>query len=461
VTMQPDFKRSKRNRTQIDISSMGRLPPHSIEAEQGALGCCLTDPSEVIVNARSVLETESFYDLRHQAIWDCLVSMNEAMQMPDLITVQQRLKDAGQLEAVGGLTYLSGLLDSCPSAANFNYYAAILNEKHTLRRLLSAATGVASEIHQCEDTVEHLLASHLAEVESLTKVDTGKTQTAKQVIGRVIDFAELVFNKRAPKAIKSGLGKYDHMSGGLWPGEVVVIAARPSVGKTAMLMQILCDVAAHTPCGLFSVEMSADSIIQRVASGRAGVSVRDADTWTQGDFASFMRSCADVSRLQLHIDDTSAIPVQKVRAKAKEWVKKHGIKVLGIDYLQLVTTDNRREERQGQIAEISAGLKQVAKENGITVILLAQLNRESEKKGAGKPRISQLRESGAIEQDADVVGLLYRDTDEDDNKGELDRYASRPYTVTLDVGKNRSGPVFRIPFLFDPRKQQFAEDNKL
>jgi replicative DNA helicase len=445
------FRRTGRT---IDLSKLDRLPPHSIEAEQGLLGCCLMDPNEVIPSAKATIQTETLYDLRHQAIWDCLVKLIEAMKPVDLISVQQALKDANQLEAVGGLAYLSSLQDACPSAVNAAYYAAILKEKQLARDLLHAANQVASSIYEKEADIATILSGHLNQVELLCQVDSSDTRTSGQVMAKVVDHAQAVFQGTAQPAILTPFYTYNRFAGGLWTDELVVVSARPGVGKTAWLTQLGAHVAQEVPVGMFSAEMSAEQVVQRFVGGLAGVNVRDIKEWTQEDFKAFTVAASRFKNLKLLINDTPCISIEKMRPLAKEWVRKKGVKVIVVDYLQKLTTLKECGNREQEIAHISSTLKLISRENHITVVCACQLNRESEKKGAGRPKFSQARESGAIEQDADVGAVLYRN-DEEDN--ELARYQSRPYEVTLDVQKGRSGGVFRVSMVFDGKKQQFTE----
>jgi replicative DNA helicase len=436
-----------------------RLPPHSIEAEQGALSAMMQDPQEVIPIARAKLTTESFYDLRHQEIWSAMLALNEALVPVDLITLSNRM--AGNLEACGGLAYLASLQDAAPSASAFKYYADILTEKQMLRGLLKAASQATDAVYTSEGSAESLVATHLSAVEALNKADTTQSLTAKAAVGQVIDRLEAVYGGTLPPSVPTGIPLFDDKAGGLWPQDLVIIAARPSVGKTALMIQIARDsAAAGTPVGIFSAEMSVHALTERSIGGAAGVNTRYVKHWKEPEFRAFHVEAAKFARLPIYMDDTPRITVEKIRAITREWVKKHGVKLITVDYIQLLTTEKRTDSREQEVAHICSTLFLIARENNISVMALAQLNRESEKKGAGAPKMSQMRESGSLEQDAAVVGILYR-VDDDEDGGKEARYNSEPFKVFLDIQKNRYGGPFRVPLMFHPKNQRMAEISRI
>jgi replicative DNA helicase len=436
-----------------------RLPPQSQEAEQGILGCILLDPVASIeaCTGKVSIGEDAFYDRRHGALFEHMVAMHASMVPIDLITVQQRLKDVNLLDACGGLAYLSSLMDAVPSAANLPYYLEIVREKHVLRGLLKAATNASDAVFAGGKKADELVSEHLGQVELLTKADISGTSTAKDITRSVIDSLRATMDGTAPPSIKTKIDSFDNKAGGLWRGDLVVFAARPSVGKTALMIQLIQAAAQEGhPCGVFSAEMSAKSLVERVIGGSAGVNTREVAHWREGEYKAFAKASSVFANLPIFIDDTSRITIEKIRAITREWVKKHGVKVIGVDYVQLLTTDKKADIREQEVAHISSTLKQISRENNITVIALAQLNRESEKKGAGKPKLAQMRESGALEQDADVAGLLYRD-DADEEAGEAARYTGQPFKVVLDIQKNRYGAVFPVQLMFHPKSQKMVE----
>lgn len=436
-----------------------RVPPSSAEAEIGVIGSVLLSPLESLdaCAGKITAGSEVFYDLRNRLIFEHFLAMRDANLPIDLITVQQRLRDAKQLDAVGGLVYLSSMMDQVPSAANIGHYLEIVREKHVLRGLLKAATSASDAVFAGGKKADELVSEHLGQVELLTKADISGTSTAKEVTRSVIDSLRATMDGTAPPSIKTKIDTFDNKAGGLWAGDLVVFAARPSVGKTALMIQLVQAAAQEAyPCGVFSAEMSAKSLVERVIGGSAGVNTREVAHWREGEYKAFAKASSVFANLPIFIDDTSRITIEKIRAITREWVKKHGVKVIGVDYVQLLTTDKKADIREQEVAHISSTLKQIARENNITVIALAQLNRESEKKGAGKPKLAQMRESGALEQDADVAGLLYRD-DADEEAGEAARYTGQPFKVVLDIQKNRYGAVFPVQLMFHPKSQKMVE----
>ena len=456
-----DLKKPRRRKlAQVDLSKLDRLPPHSLEAEQGVLGCMLLDPhiSMPITVEKFKAGKDVFYDLRHQSLYELLVEMSEAKEGIDLITVQQKLKDKGMLESVGGIAYLSQLQDAVPSAANLGYYAEIVREKRLLRNLLQTCTGVISRIYETEAEVEAFVDEVEAELlrSSEERVETS-TRAIKDLVRGAITIIEHQHTQKGMlTGLSTGFPDLDSLTTGLHGGEMIVVAARPSVGKTSLAMNIaeaVC-VEQRQPVGVFSLEMPAEQLVLRMLCSRARVNLRDirAGFLVERDFPKLTTSAGKLAGAPLFIDDSSGLSILQLRAKARRMHQQHGIKLFVIDYLQLLhSTARRADNRQQEIADISNGVKALAKELNVPVIVLAQLNRESEREKR-EPRLSDLRESGAIEQDADLVALLYReiknkkDGEDDDDGGQS--YDALP--VNLLIAKQRNGPageIVRLTFL--------------
>lgn len=447
----PDLKKSRRSKpAAIDLSRLDRLPPHSLEAEQGILGCVFLAPAESLGLCVEKLKggAEAFYDLRHQTLYEHLVAMYDAKEPVDLITVQQRLKDAGQLEAVGGLVYLSGLMDAVPSAANLAYYLGIVREKHTLRRMLSACTQVIARVHEHEGEVDGLIDEVERDILRISeeREEVG-TRGMKDLVRGAIDLIQS-YHARAGglTGLGTGLPDLDKLTSGLHEGEMIVIAARPSVGKTSLAMNIVEHViiSENLPVGVFSLEMTSESLVMRMLCSMArvnGRAIRDGFLSEQ-DMRKLTGAASKMAKAPLHIDDTSGLSILQLRARARRMWQQHGIKLFIIDYLQLLHSTARKaqDNRQQEIADISNGVKALAKELKVPVIVLSQLNREVEKEKGRKPRLSDLRESGSIEQDADVVGLMYRPAAEEDEEG-ADGQPGDSIPVNLLIAKQRNGPA--------------------
>jgi replicative DNA helicase len=404
------------------------LPPHSIEAEQGVLGCALLDPNQCIGECVEKLKDDgqaAFYDLRHQTIYETLLRKFNNRQAIDLITVQQDLKDRQLLDQVGGIAYLSQLQDAVPSAANLSYYLDIVREKYLLRKLITTCTSVVGRVFDFEGEVEALLD----EVEKeILRVNESRAQSGVQPVNNLVHEAiatiENYFGRQGQLGgLATGFVDLDRMTDGLHGSEMIVIAARPSMGKTSLAMNIVEHVALELklPVGVFSLEMSAASLILRMMCSLARVNLGQIREgfMSEADFPKLTSAAGRLSASKLFIDDTAGLSILQLRARARRMAQQHGIKLFVIDYLQLLnsTAARAKENRQQEIADISSGIKALAKELNVPVIVLAQLNREIEKDRNRKPRMSDLRESGSIEQDADLIGMLYKpDTNEDEKR---------------------------------------------
>jgi replicative DNA helicase len=439
-----------------DPGRLDRLPPHSLEAERGVLGCALLSPGEClglcIEKFRS--GSEVFYDLRHRHIYELLVQMYDQKEAVDLLTVQQRLKDHNQLEAVGGLAYLASLPDQVPSAANLNYYADIVREKHLLRKMIQTCSAVVGRVYDYEGEVDKLLDEVERDVLRISEERVeASTLPIKELVKKAINTIEEFHQRQGMlTGLSTGFPDLDKLTSGLHPGEMIVIAARPSMGKTSLAMNIAEQVAIEQrlPVGVFSLEMTAESLVLRMLCSRSRVnlrSIRDGFL-AERDFPKLTGSAGKLAGAPLLIDDTPGLSILQLRAKARRMVQQYGIKLFVVDYLQLLhSTSRRAENRQQEIADISNGIKALAKELEVPVIVLSQLNRELEKDRNRKPRLSDLRESGAIEQDADLVALLYKpnSADEDEGPSGPDQEA---VAVNLLIAKQRNGPTGDVALTF-------------
>lgn len=439
-----------------------RLPAHSIEAEQGVLGCIFLDPNECIADCLIQLKgANPFYDLRHQVLYDLLCGMFERRDAIDVITVQQQLKDANKLQDVGGIAYLSSLPDTVPSAANLSFYLNIVREKAVLRGMLGHCTTFADKVYEHSGPVDGLIeefeSGALAVAEGLIE---GKEQSIKDFVKKRLAFYEECHARGGGLlGLSTGYPDLDRMWDGMKPGDMIVLAARPSLGKTSLAMNIVehVAIAQNCPVGVFSLEMSADSLVGRLIGSRARVSER---TLTRGaasekDMAKVATASLQVSKAPIFIDDTAGLTVTQLRAKGRRMMQRHKIKLAVIDYLQLLRTARRRDNRQEETAEISTGVKAMAKELGIPVIAICQLNREMEKDKERKPRISDLRESGQIEQDADVIGMLYNTDVEAAKRGDP------ILPVNLLTAKQRNGPTGDTSLMFFKEFCRFESVSKI
>ena len=448
-----DLKKTRR--TKVDLTKLDRLPPHSIEAELGVLACIMLSPSECLGECIEKLKAnaEVFYDLRHRTIYESMVEMYDTKQPIDTITLQQRLKDKQQLEGVGGLAFLSSLPDAAPSAANLGYYLEIIREKYILRKMLQACTGVVARVYEHEGEVDGLLDEVERDILKISeeRVESSSNSIKELVRGAISTIEDYHSRQGALTGLGTGFIDLDKMTSGLHEGEMIVIAARPSMGKTSLAMNVAETVAIDykQPVGVFSLEMTAESLVLRMLCSRARVNLRNIRDgfMAERDFPKLTSAAGKLANAPLFIDDTPGLSILQLRAKARRMWQQYGIKLFVIDYLQLLhSTARRAENRQQEIADISNGVKALAKELKVPVIVLSQLNREMEKDKDRRPRMSDLRESGAIEQDADLVGLLFRPSAKDDEENNSVDSDATP--VTLFIAKQRNGPTGDVHLTF-------------
>jgi replicative DNA helicase len=451
-----DLKRTpRRTPAGAGVPRVDRLPPHSPEAEQGVLGCVLLSPNDCMGEciAKFKRGSEVFYDLRHQTIFNALVEMFDSREAIDVITLQQRLKNKQLLEEVGGIAYLAGLPDAVPSAANLAYYLEIVQEKYLLRKMIQTCTEVVGRVYDYEGEVDTLMDEVERDILRISesRVQT-QTSTIKELVHRAINTIEKFHQGQGQlTGVGTGFADLDKMTTGLHGGEMVVIAARPSMGKTSLAMNIAEHVAIEqrVPVGVFSLEMTAESLVLRMLCSRSRVNLRNVREGflAERDFPKLTGAAGKLANAPLFIDDSSALSILQLRAKARRMAQQYGIKLFVIDYLQLLhSTARRAENRQQEIADISSGIKALAKELDVPVIVLSQLNRELEREKNRKPRLSDLRESGAIEQDADLVGLLYAPSSEDDEGASAADQDAVP--VNLLIAKQRNGPTGDVNLTF-------------
>src|SRR5579871_5734587 len=463
-----DLKRAKRvRRPQAAAGTIDRLPPHAPDSEKGVLGCVLLDPNECMGQCIEGLKmgAEVFYDLRHQTIFTALMEMYDTRQAIDLITLQQRLKDKQLLEQVGGLAYLSTLPDAVPSAANLSYYIEIVKEKFFLRKMIHTCTDVVGRVYDYEGEVDALMDEVERDILKISesRVDQ-KSNTIKELVKKAITQIEDFHQRQGMlTGVATGFTDLDKMTSGLHAGEMIVIAARPSMGKTSLAMNIAEHVAIEQklPVGVFSLEMTSESLVLRMLCSRSRVNLRNVRDGflAERDFPKLTGAAGKLANAPLFIDDSSGLSILQLRAKARRMAQQYGIKLFVIDYLQLLhSTARRAENRQQEIADISNGIKSLAKELDVPVIVLSQLNRELEKDKDRKPRLSDLRESGAIEQDADLVCLLYKPSRGDD-EGAGEEQDALP--VNLLIAKQRNGPTGDVHLTFMKSYTRFESAAKV
>ncbi len=439
------------------LPDIHRLLPQSSDAEQGVLSSILLAPKEVGgLCVEKGIRKEHFHIPAHSSIYEVLLEMYDQRQPIDVITLTQVLRDRKMLDQVGGPAFVTDLFTFLPTAANASYYIEILDEKFTLRAIIRVCTEYAARSYDEQSEVTMLLDEVETRVMEISK-ERYKDKVASmkdQVMAAIHQIEELYTNRGGMTGFSTGFATLDKMTDGLHRAEMFVIAARPSMGKTALAMNMAEHVAIEQkkPVAVFSLEMSASQLVQRLLCSRARVDLGNVRNGllSERDFPALTAAASKLAESKIFIDDTAGLSILELRAKARRLKSQHGIEAIFIDYLQLLRSTSRRaqDNRQIEIAEISSGLKALAKELDIPIVVLAQLNRNPEQRSGeskGRPRLSDLRESGSIEQDADVVGLLVREeyyADSDEEKKESEGKA------TLIIAKQRNGPVGDVPLTF-------------
>ena len=463
----------RRKSSSAAATSVDRLPPHSPEAEQGVLGCVLLSPNDCMGDTIQKLKggAEVFYDLRHQTIFSALEEMYDHREPIDMITLQERLKTKQLLDQAGGLGYLASLPDMVPSAANLSYYLEIVQEKYLLRKMIRTCTEIVGRLYDHEGEVDAVMDQVESEIFRISEARVQvNTLTIKDLVKQAINTIE-DFHARQGEltGIGTGFTDLDKMTSGLHAGEMIVIAARPSLGKTSLAMNIADYVAVDKklPVGVFSLEMTAESLVLRMLCSRARVNLRNVREGflVERDFPLLTHAAGKLSNAPLFIDDTAGLSILQLRARARRMQQQYAIKLFVVDYLQLLhSTARRAENRQQEIADISNGIKALAKELKVPIIVLSQLNREFERDKSRKPNLADLRESGAIEQDADLVGLLYKADPEDPTKrkdSEDDAVDTDVVPVNLLIAKQRNGPTGDVHLVFQRSLTRFESAAKV
>jgi replicative DNA helicase len=432
-----------------------RSLPFSEDGEKGVLCSLLLSPREVSDLCVLRLRPDAFYIPAHQIIYNLVIEFSDKSKPIDFVSLKQGLKDRNQLEEIGGPEFLSSLYSFVPTAANAAYYIEIVREKYLLRRLILTCNKLASQCYEPQEEIEPLLDDAEKEIFAITgeHVTTEMASTKELVMEAIEQIERLYENRDSVTGLATGFIELDRMTSGLHPSEMIVIAARPSMGKTALAMNIAEHVAMDVgkPVAVFSLEMSGQQLVQRLLCSRAKVDLQKVRNGflSERDFPNLTTAAARLAAAKMFIDDTPGLTITELRAKARRMKSQHDIQLIIVDYLQLLRSTTRRalDNRQLEISEISGGIKALAKELNLPIIVIAQLNRQPDARAqqGGRPRLSDLRESGSIEQDADLVGLLvrpeYYETDEDAKQ-------EKAGEAELIIAKQRNGPTGDVPLTF-------------
>jgi len=433
-----------------------RIPPHSIEAEQSVIGAIFLEP-ESFSAASEYLTAESFYRAGHQRIFSAMLKLVDKGEPIDVVTVTSFLNDAKQLEEAGGVTYLTQLAESVPTAANIVYYSKIVAEKAVLRRLIRTATDIVTSGFEREDEVEEVLSeAEKSILEVSGNANANALRPIKNVLMEVYDNIEQLHQATTDiTGVPSGFRDLDRITSGFQANDLIIIAARPSVGKTAFALNVAQNVAVNTDdtVAIFSLEMGAEQLVQRMLCAEGNI---DAQRLRNGalepdDWGKLTMAMGSLSNASIYIDDSPGIRVNEIRSKCRRLKQEHGLGMILIDYLQLIQgSGSARENRQQEVSEISRSLKGLARELNVPVIALSQLSRGVESRQDKRPMMSDLRESGSIEQDADIVGFLYRDD-------YYDAETEKQNIIEIIIAKQRNGPTGSVELAFKKEYSKFID----
>ncbi|MFH1777068.1 MAG: replicative DNA helicase [Candidatus Omnitrophota bacterium] len=427
------------NFSTVQNAVLDKVPPQNVEAEAAVLGSMLLEESAIGI-AIELLSEGSFYNDAHRKIFATISKMYNANQAVDIVTLSECLRQGSILENVGGAMYLTHLVNSIPTAANAAHHAKIIKEKAILRNLISAATQIVSESFESHADAASMLdkAERLIFDIASSKIKGGFVNI-KEIIKNSIEAIESLYQKKTyVTGVPTGFYDLDVMTAGLQPSDFIVVAGRPSMGKSALVANIIEHVAVveHMPVAVFSIEMSREQLVQRILCSHARVNMQNVRTGylAEREWGNLVNSASKLSMAPIFIDDTPAINVLELKAKARRLKSQHDIKLVVLDYMQLMQAAVFVQSRQQEIADISRSLKSLAKELNVPMVAVSQLSRAPERRENFRPRLSDLRESGAIEQDADVVMLLFREeyyNPTPENKG----------IAEVIIAKQRNGPV--------------------
>lgn len=435
-----------------------RIPPQNIETEKALLGALMLRP-EGMYDVGDMLTRESFYVDKHRMLFDAMIELHTRHEPIDLLSVSTRLKERGKFDAIGGGSYLAELVDAVPSSTNAKHYAEIIQRKYILRALIEAAAHISELGYNEAEAIENVLDEAEKKIYSITNSSvTKKFVNLKDTLDEAWERLDKMHKAGGElRGVPSGFPALDTLLSGFQKSDLIIIAARPSMGKTTLALDIARQTAIHhnIPVGIFSLEMSTQQLVDRMLSAEARVNawkLRTGKLSLDEDFDKLRGSLEKLSKAPIFIDDQSGNTIMKMRSAARKLKSEHGLGLIIVDYLQLMTTSRSHDSMVNQVTEISHSLKGLAKDLDVPVIALSQLSRAVESRG-GKPRLSDLRDSGSIEQDADVVMFIHREDKQDKN-------SDRPNIAEILVEKHRNGPVGSIELYFDEEKSTFMSIDK-
>lgn len=441
-------------------SAIDRVPPQSLESERALLGSLLLKP-DAIHDVSDRISPDSFYAEKHKLIFDAMLDLSQKGDPIDLLSLTERLSNKGHLERTGGKAYLAELATAAPAPGNFQHYAELVSRKYLMRALIGAAYEInESAYDESRDTNEVLDTAEKSVMAVGNTSTSHKFVAIADKVGDAWDRIEALSKKEGGiRGTPTGYPELDNLLSGLHPSDLIILAARPSVGKTSLALDIARNAAIrhNVPVGIFSLEMSSEQIIDRMLAAEAYVNswkIRTGQVHSEDDFAKIRDALENLSKAPIFIDDKPGNNILSMRATARRLKRERGIGLLIVDYLQLMAPTNTRnsDSMVQQVTEISRSLKGLARELDVPVLALSQLSRAVEQRG-GKPRLSDLRDSGSIEQDADVVMFIHR---EDKQNKDTDR----PNIAEILIEKHRNGPTGRVELYFDEKRTSYMPVDK-
>ena len=435
-----------------------RVQPHDLVAEQSVLGAIFINP-EKLITVREFIEADDFYKYSHRVIFKAMVTLSDRNDAIDATTVRTILDDQDDLQNIGGISYLVDLVNSVPTSANAEYYAKIVAEKAMLRRIINRLTETVNQAYEGATESDEIIAN--AE-KALVDVSEHSNRSGFRKISEVLDVNFNTLEMRSQQTsdvtgLPTGFRDLDKITTGLHPDQLIILAARPAVGKTAFVLNIAQYAAFHEDMAtaIFSLEMSKEQLVNRLFSleSRVDAQLLRSGNLSDADWEKLIEGAGTIGKSHLIIDDTPGISISELRSKCRKYKLEHDLKLVIIDYLQLMSGSGRSDSRQQEISDISRSLKQLARELNVPVIALSQLSRQVEQRPDHRPMLSDLRESGAIEQDADVVMFIYRDdyyNKDSENKG----------IAEIIIAKQRNGPIGTVNLVWLPQYTKFANMEK-
>ncbi len=439
---------------ELEEALLKRVLPHSIEAEQSVIGSMVMD-AEAIVQASEIITGDDFYNKQYGVVFETMVELHNSGKPVDIVTLQDGLKEKNVPAEVSSLEFLRDLITSVPTSANVKSYAKIVADNSTLRKMIRTAEEIENTCYARKESLETILEEAEKRVFNLAqKRNTGETVPIRKVVTNALNKIEIASrNKGSVTGIPTGFLDLDTRTAGLQPSDLILVAARPSMGKTAFVLNIAQHVAfrQNMAVAIFSLEMSKEQLVNRMFSLESKVDAQDLRTGqlSEADWEKLIESAGTIAQSHLIIDDTPGISIAEMRSKCRKFKMDHDLKLIIIDYLQLMSGSGKSDSRQQEIADISRSLKALARELSVPVIALSQLSRAVEQRPDHRPMMSDLRESGAIEQDADVVMFIYRDD-------YYNKETDKPNVAEIIVAKQRNGPIGTVELVWLPQYTQFA-----